>query len=48
VKRFLSTFKEPAVKENMKVLLDVNGHGFVSKGSIIIKKGWIDFYGKIL
>ncbi len=46
VKRFLSTFKEPAVKENMKVLLDVNSHEFVSSGSIIIKKGWIDFYGK--
>ena len=46
VKRFLSTFKEPGVKENMKILLDVKSHDFVTTGSIIIKKGWIEFYGK--
>lgn len=46
VKRFLSTFKEPGIKENMKILLDVKGHEFATNGSIIIKKGWIEFYGK--
>jgi len=46
VKRFLSTFKEPGVKENMRILLNVKSHEFVTNGSVIIKPGWIDFYGK--
>jgi DNA topoisomerase-1 len=45
-RRFLSTFKEPGVKENMKIVLDVKNYEFVSNGSVIIKKGWIEFYGK--
>ena len=46
VKRFLSTFKEPGVKENMKIVLGVKAYEFVTNGSVIIKKGWIEFYGK--
>lgn len=46
VKRFLSTFKEPGIKENMKITLDVKNHEFTTNGSIIIKPGWIEFYGK--
>jgi DNA topoisomerase I len=46
VKRFLSTFKEPGVKENMKITLDIKNHDFITRGSVIIKKGWIEFYGK--
>ncbi|MDD2679116.1 MAG: DNA topoisomerase I [Candidatus Nanoarchaeia archaeon] len=46
VKRFLSTFKEPGVKESTKIIFDIKSHLFSSNGSVIIKKGWVEFYGK--
>ncbi|MDP2907818.1 MAG: DNA topoisomerase I, partial [Nanoarchaeota archaeon] len=46
VRRFLATFGEPAVKENMNVELDSNGEIFIAKGSRVIKPGWHELYGR--
>ncbi|MBN1923683.1 MAG: DNA topoisomerase I [Nanoarchaeota archaeon] len=46
VRRFLSVFAEPGLKENKKLIIDVKGYNFVSNGSTILEKGWMDYYGK--
>lgn len=46
VRRFLATFGEEAVKENMNVELGVNGEIFIAKGSRLVKPGWHELYGK--
>ncbi|MBL7101087.1 MAG: DNA topoisomerase I [Nanoarchaeota archaeon] len=46
VRRFLATFGETAVKENVKVVLDVNKEAFIAKGSRVLKQGWYELYGK--
>lgn len=46
VRRFFSVFGESGLKENKKVLIDVNGHDFKSRGSTILEKGWMEYYGK--
>jgi len=48
VRRFLSTFADPAIRESMKVILDVNGHNFLLNGNITIEKGWIEIYEKFV
>ena len=44
VKRFLATFADPAVREHMKVVLDVEGEEFLVHGVRTLKANWIDFY----
>ncbi|MBM3200506.1 DNA topoisomerase I, partial [Candidatus Woesearchaeota archaeon] len=46
VRRFLATFGDPALKENMTVELNSNGEEFVAKGSRIVKPGWCELYGR--
>lgn len=44
VKRFFAVFGDPAVREMMKILIDVNNEKFVVHGARTIKANWIDFY----
>jgi len=46
VRRFLSAFAPPAVKENTIVDADAGGEPYFAKGSRVIEKGWTEFYGK--
>jgi len=45
VRRFLSTFGEPAVRETVRWIIDVNTEEFITKGTSTIEKGWHEFYG---
>jgi len=44
VRRFISAFGEPALKQNMKVCVVVDGHRFYLFGRQILKKGWMQYY----
>jgi DNA topoisomerase-1 len=44
VKRFLATFADTAVRETLRVEIDVNKEIFVAKGTTTIEKGWHAFY----
>ena len=44
VRRFMAAFGEPAVKQSVKVSIDVNGYIFYLKGRRVLKEGWITFY----
>ncbi|MFH0977905.1 MAG: DNA topoisomerase I [Candidatus Woesearchaeota archaeon] len=44
VKRFLSTFAAPAVRETMTISIDLNGEPFLAKGTTTVEKGWHLFY----
>ncbi len=44
VKRFLATFSDHAVRETLKVDIEVNKEVFVAKGTTTIEKGWHTFY----
>ncbi len=44
VKRFFATFAKPAVRETMKVTLDVNKEEFITKGTRTIEENWHKFY----
>jgi DNA topoisomerase-1 len=46
VRRFLATFGEPAVRETMKISIDVKEEVFVAKGTRTKVKGWHELYGK--
>ena len=45
VRRFMATFGEPAVRETMKINIDVSKEIFVAKGTRTIEKGWFEYYG---
>jgi DNA topoisomerase-1 len=45
VRRFLSVFGKPALKESIRVELDVAGQPFYLRGRRIIEEGWLAFYG---
>ncbi|MBI4739154.1 DNA topoisomerase I [Candidatus Woesearchaeota archaeon] len=45
VRRFLATFGDPAVRETMTVVIDVNKENFIAKGTRTLVKGWHVFYG---
>jgi len=45
VRRFMAVFGEPAIRQSMKVQIDVNGHRFYLRGRRILKEGWLRFYG---
>jgi len=44
VRRFMAVFGDPAVKQSVKVSINVNGHTFYLRGRRILKEGWIIFY----
>jgi len=44
VKRFMAVFGETAIKQSVKVRLEVNGHNFFLRGRRILKEGWMQFY----
>jgi DNA topoisomerase-1 len=44
VRRFLAVFGEDALKESLKVSLDVNGYSFFLRGRRILKQGWMEYY----
>ena len=44
VRRFMALFGKDALKESMKVILEVNNHCFFLKGNRIIDDGWIEYY----
>lgn len=44
VKRFFSTFADPAIREKMKVTIQVEGENFISQGVRTIEKNWMNFY----
>ncbi len=44
VKRFLSTFGEPALRETMNVEIDVNNEPFAATGTRTIEKNWHALY----
>lgn len=44
VRRFMAVFGEPAVKQSVRVSIDINEHIFYLRGRRILKEGWILFY----
>ena len=44
VRRFLAVFHEAAIRESMKVSLDVNGHEFILSGKRTVSQGWFKVY----
>ena len=44
VKRFMSTFASPAVRETMTVSLDVKEEIFLAKGTRTLEENWFNFY----
>jgi DNA topoisomerase-1 len=44
VRRFLAVFGEPAVKENVKATVDLNGEEFVLEGTRVLERGWLGCY----
>jgi len=47
VRRFLACFSDPALKEYKKIVIDVDGERFFFDGVKILKKNWMDIYGKV-
>ncbi|MEK6968378.1 MAG: DNA topoisomerase I [Nanoarchaeota archaeon] len=48
VRRFLSTFAEPATRENATIKLQANKEPFVAVGITTTQKGWHEYYGHFL
>lgn len=46
VRRFLSVFGEPAIRETIDIVFDINKEEFITKGKRTIEKNWIEFYEK--
>jgi len=44
-RRFMAVFAQPAIKQSMKVDIDVNGNHFHLRGTRIMNEGWLHFYG---
>jgi DNA topoisomerase-1 len=44
VKRFLTVFGEPALKQSLKVSININQHMFFMTGCNILEEGWIEYY----
>lgn len=44
VKRFFSTFGEPAIRETQTIIINVNNERFIAKGTITKEKGWHIYY----
>ncbi|MCW4018784.1 MAG: DNA topoisomerase I [Candidatus Bathyarchaeota archaeon] len=44
VKRFLAVFGEPALRQTVKVVVNLQGEKFLLNGRRTLKEGWIHFY----
>ncbi len=44
VRRFMAVFGENALKENLKVHLEVKDHSFFLRGRRILREGWMEYY----
>ena len=44
IKRFMSTFAEPSVRESSKLTLKKDPHRFFLRGTRLLREGWIQFY----
>jgi len=45
VRRFLAVFAEPALREHMRVVINVNGERFIVHGVKTLKANWMEYYG---
>jgi len=45
VRRFMAVFGDPAVRQSVKVSIEVNGHLFHLRGRRVLSEGWMRFYG---
>jgi len=46
VRRFLATFGDTAIRQSDKATIKIGSHRFIIRGSHIVKKGWMDLYGR--
>jgi len=44
VRRFMAVFGEPAIRQSLKVCINVNGQRFFLRGRQTLKEGWLRFY----
>jgi DNA topoisomerase-1 len=44
VRRFMAVFGETAIRQSIKVSINVNGHPFYLRGRRTLKEGWLRFY----
>jgi len=44
VRRFMAVFGDPAVKQSVRVSIEVNDHLFYLRGRQVLKVGWLRFY----
>ncbi|RJS78513.1 DNA topoisomerase I [Candidatus Bathyarchaeota archaeon] len=44
VRRFMAVFGEPAIRQSVKVTVEIGGHIFYLRGRQIVEEGWMRFY----
>jgi DNA topoisomerase-1 len=44
IRRFMAVFGEPAIRQSIKVCINVNEHRFYLRGRQTLKEGWLRFY----
>ncbi|MEM2336948.1 MAG: DNA topoisomerase I, partial [Candidatus Bathyarchaeia archaeon] len=44
VRRFMAVFGEPAIRQSLKVCINVDGQRFFLRGRQTLKEGWLHFY----
>lgn len=44
VRRFMAVFGEPAIRQSVKICINVNGQRFFLRGRQTLKDGWLRFY----
>lgn len=44
VRRFMAVFAEPALRQSIKLSININGHHFYLKGRQTLEEGWLHFY----
>jgi DNA topoisomerase-1 len=44
VRRFMTVFSEPAIRQSMKVYININGNRFYLRGKRTLEEGWLRFY----
>lgn len=45
VRRLMAVFGEPAIRQSIKVCINVKGHRFYLRGRQTLREGWLRFYG---
>jgi DNA topoisomerase-1 len=44
VRRFMAVFGDPAIRQSIRVCVNINGHRFYLRGIQTLKEGWLHFY----